>query len=296
MKVLITGSSGLVGTALTELLTLAGIEVVGLDIVDRGNNFLGDVSNTQVLEKSLKDCNGIVHLAAVSRVVHAQNDPAKCWAINVNGTKNLLKSALNSPLKPWVIFASSREVYGQQTTLPVKEDAGLKPMNIYGSTKVAGEMQCHYARSLGLKTAVVRFSNIYGGKNDHHDRVIPAFINAAMGNNDLRIEGGENTFDFTHVADVVRGLLNLIELINLPESKNLPPIHFVRGSGTTLEELAEMIINYTKSKSSFKKAPPRNFDVHSFIGDPSRAQSLLGWRAEIPLDKGLRKYISQQKP
>ena len=246
------------------------------------------------LRQKTSGCSGIIHLAAISRVVHAQNDPIKCWETNVRGTSHLLREALSFSKKPWVVFASSREVYGQQNSLPVHEDSGLKPMNVYGCAKVAGEMECMYARSLGLNVSVVRFSNVYGGIEDHEDRVVPAFVRGVISHCTHRIEGADNIFDFTHVEDVVQGLVKLIALMNSKEAEDfLPPIHFVSGRGTTLQELSSIIHTAADSPPITQIVPPRTFDVHAFIGDTKRAQNLLGWKAKIALEDGIKRLLDQ---
>ncbi len=287
MKLLITGSRGLIGSALRNSLLSQKIETIGLDLEEKTQTERGDIRDEAFLKKQMEDCTGIIHLAAISRVVHAQKNPRKCWSINVEGTRSLLKCALLSHKKPWVIFASSREVYGQQKLLPVCEDAGFHPVNVYGYAKVAGEMECLYARSLGIQTAVVRFSNVYGGENDHDDRVIPAFVRASLLNEPLRVEGSENIFDFTHVSDVVCGLINLIGIMNTDGREALPPIHFSTGKGTTLRELSDLIRHCSNSCSSVNQYSARNFDVHSFIGNPKRAKEILGWQPEVSLEEGI---------
>ena len=293
MKLLVTGSAGLMGSVLRKSLSNQRIETIGIDLKSQIHLEQGDIRDGSFLEKQMEECDGIIHLAAISRVVHAQNNPQKCWNINVEGTRNLLKIALSSSKKPWVIFASSREVHGQQDHLPVHEEAGFQPVNVYGYAKVAAEMECLYSRSLGLQTATVRFSNVYGGENDHDDLVIPAFVRAALSHAPLRVEGVDNVFDFTHVNDVVQGLVKLIDVMNTNREKALPPIHFLTGKGTTLGELSDIIRFCSDSRSSIRHAPARDFDVHSFIGDPQRAKELLGWSAEISLEDGILQLTSR---
>jgi len=102
---------------------------------------------------------GVVHLAAVSRVIDGERDPARCWAVNVEGTRTVVEAAQSSPLRPWVIYASSREVYGQPSALPASEDCDRAPLNVYGRSKVAAE---DLVTASGLAHAIVRFSNVYG--------------------------------------------------------------------------------------------------------------------------------------
>ena len=210
-RILITGSSGLVGSALWLALQTRGIEVRGLDLRGRGVD-AGDVRDVEHVHAAVQDCDGVIQLAAVSRVIWAERDPALCRETNVDGLRNVLEAALQSRRRPWLLFASSREVYGQPTRLPATEDAPLRPVNTYGRSKVEGERMVEAAKTEGLRAAIIRLSNVFGSTTDHADRVVPAFARAAARGLPLRVEGAEHTFDFTHMDDVTRGILALVEL------------------------------------------------------------------------------------
>ena len=141
-RILITGSEGLVGSALRAALEARGTEVAGLDVRGAGDEE-GDVRDAERIRQAAAGCCGIVHLAAVSRVVWGERDPENCWAVNVGGLRNVLAAAATvrakSSGRPWVVFASSREVYGQPDRLPATEDTPLRPINVYGRSKVEGE-------------------------------------------------------------------------------------------------------------------------------------------------------------
>lgn len=289
-KILITGSEGLVGSALRRKLESSGFEVRGLDI-RAGDSEAGDVRDAIDVRDAMRGCIGVVHLAAVSRVVWGERTPDLCWKTNVEGFRNVLETADQRAIKPWVIFASSREVYGQPERLPADEETPLRPVNVYARSKVAGEQLIAEARDRGLRACVIRLSNVYGSTQDHPDRVVPAFARAALLGQPLRIDGRDHTFDFTHISDVVHGIAALVELLArgiVPP----PPIHFVSGVPTTLGELAMLAIDIAQSDSTVTHAPPRNFDVAKFHGCPGRAQSLLGWSPRTSLRQGLATLIN----
>ena len=100
MKILITGSEGLIGSFLKKHLRQQGIDVVGIDLKSKDESEFGDVRDIARLRQKTSGCSGIIHLAAISRVVHAQNDPIKCWETNVRGTSHLLREALSFSKKP----------------------------------------------------------------------------------------------------------------------------------------------------------------------------------------------------
>lgn len=288
--ILITGARGLVGTALTVALQSQGARVRALDLAADGDDH-GDVRDPTALARAVDGCDGVVHLAAVSRVVWGEREPERCHATNVEGTHHVLAAALATRSRPWVLFASSREVYGHADTLPVDEDAPMRPMNVYGRSKVAAEALTLDARARGLTTAVARLSNVYGRARDHVDRVVPAFVRAAARGEPLRVEGPDHLFDFTFVDDVARGLVAMVH--RLAARETLPPIHFVSGEGTTLGALADLAVTLAGSPSAITVAPSRSYDVARFRGDPSRARAVLGWAPRVSLREGVARLLDE---
>lgn len=287
--ILLTGSLGLIGTSLAARLHRLGATLIPVDI--RAPEAPLDICDHARMTELAAQADGIVHLAAVSRVVDGQLDPARCTAVNVTATHNLLAAAAASPRRPWFIYASSREVYGQQDDFPVHEDVPQRPMNVYARSKVEAERLTNAARASGLATSIVRFSSVYGSPDDHRTRVTPAFLRAALAGATLRVEGDAHTFDLTHVEDVTAGLVTLIGMLDAGE-RNLPPLHFASGTGTTLLDLAQRAIRLGSPKARIELAPPRSYDIHHFVGDPARTAELLGWRATTPLDSGLARLAA----
>ena len=288
-KILVTGSSGLVGISLVSALERSGRSVRRLDLRPRAQGEPGDVRDEAAVRRMVTGCAGVIHLAAVSRVVWGERDPEGCWDTNVRGTRNVLEAAWLATPRPWVVFSSSREVYGRPDHLRVSEDAPLRPVNLYGRSKAEGERLVVDAGRRGLRTAVVRLSNVYGRVEDHADRVVPAFARAAVEGSPMVICGRGHTFDFTHVDDVVRGLVRLVEA--LEDGLAPAPIHFPTGRPTTLGELAALANALGGDRSELIDGPERDYDVAQFVGDPSRAFELLQWQPEVDLSDGLRRLI-----
>lgn len=289
-KILVTGSSGLIGTAVCAVLESRGVEVRRFDIADRQNGF-GDILAPTDLDVAMKDCTGIVHLAAVSRVIWGEHDPEKCRETNVVGTRNVIDRLHSGDPRPWLIFGSSREVYGKSSALPVAESDPLQPMNHYARSKVEAERAVKQAVGAGIRASIVRFSTVYGAIADHADRVIPAFCRAAISDLPLRVEGATNSLDITHVADVADCISNVAN--RLSEGKSLEPMHLTTGQGTSLSDLARAVVRLARSESEIITTAPRDFDVTNFIGDPRFAETQIGWRPRIPLETGLRELISR---
>lgn len=293
--ILVTGSEGLIGAELCRQLKVKGMTPRRFDLRHAENGRIGgDVCSADALRGHMEGVRGIVHLAAVSRVLAGEKDPRKCWETNVGGTHNVLAAAAEDPGRPWVVMASSREVYGDVASLPVREDCPPRPVNVYGRSKLEGERETLAARGLGLRTAVIRFSNVFGDTGDHPDRVVPAFARAAAAGVPMRVDGVDHTFDFSHVRDVAAGLVQVIEAMEAGAA-DLPPIHFATGRATTLLELARLANRFGGGQSRITEAPPRSFDVSHFVGDPSRARTLLGWTPSTGLEDGLKQLVAEFK-
>jgi nucleoside-diphosphate-sugar epimerase len=285
--ILVTGSRGLIGSSIASTLSRHGHSIRTFDIRDDPSQ---DVRDAAALTGALRDVTGVIHLAAVSRVVWAQRDPELCQAVNGTAVARLVEEVCAAPRPPWIIFASSREVYGEPASLPVPETAPLQPMNIYARSKAAGEALMARAQEAGVVANVARFSNVYGCTSDHHDRVVPAFARAAATGGVLRIEGPDHMFDFTHVSDVVRGLHRLVDATIA--GRMLDPIHFVSGRGTTLRDLADLAIEVSDGKVTCERHAPRSYDVARFTGDPARSREVLAWSADIGIAEGFARLTA----
>jgi len=281
MKILITGSSGLIGTAISKHLAINN-EILYFDLKSKQ-----DIRNYNLINEEIKKCDGIIHLAAVSRPREAQNDHKTAEEINIEGTRNIVNEALKQ--KKWLIYASSREVYGEVSEFPVSESFALNPINVYGKTKLYAEQIINNSKEKGLKAATLRFSNVYGGQSDHFDRVIPLFMSSAANSNPIYIAGKDNTFDFTHISDVTIAIDKTIKNINT----NLPELNICTGTGTAIDDLANMVLELNPFSNS-KKIPviKRNWDVSKFIGNHSLATKLLLWEPKIKISSGLRLYYN----
>lgn len=289
-KILITGHLGLIGRYLSSILTKQNFEIVGFDIA----NYSGNILSKSQIGKAINECCGVIHLAAVSRVLWGHENPKKCWHTNALASEQILELASQSLHKPWVLAVSSREVYGEPAQLPVVENMQLAPVNIYGRSKLYMEFATLKARTAGINTAIVRLANVYGCAQDHNDRVLPAFCRNAVLGCDLRVDGFDHLFDFTHINDTVCGIAKIVELLTAGEH-GLPPIHLLPGCGTTLKQAADMAVVAANSNSSIIETTPRSYDVAKFVGDPSRAKSLLGWQAKILPKQGISLLVEAFK-
>jgi nucleoside-diphosphate-sugar epimerase len=284
--ILVTGSAGLVGRHLSAALAACGHRVRGFDLKHSPDE---NVVSRDAIERALSDVSGIVHLAAVSRVIDGERDPARCKQTNLGGLKVVIDAALRSRRRPWLVFASSREVYGDAAALPVQEDAPYQALNTYAKSKVAGERLVVAAREAGLLANICRLSTVYGAVEDHKDRVLPAFCRAAAEGGAISIQGADVVLDPTHIDDVAEGLTQLATQTAARET--LPPVHFVSGRGLSLPALAELAVAAGDRATRIAVDPPRAYDVTRFIGDPSRAKALLGWTAKTTVEDGVARFV-----
>ena len=293
MKILITGSAGFIGSELKQFLEKKQIEVIPFDIKDDPKY---DVRNFEMVQEYVSDIKGIIHLAAISRVIIAQEQPYECISTNIGGVSNVLEAARTNDIHPWMIFGSSREVFGEPEILPVSENSPKNPINIYGLSKITGEQLCEtYTKYYGLKIRILRFSNVYTSTKDHLDRVIPKFILRALNNQDLYINGsGEEQFDFTYISDTIQGVWGCIKEIE--KNKNsLNDFNLSIGTPVSLKKLAEIIIEKTNSRSKIKFNKSREYDVNHFYATPQKAKQYLEFKPSISISKGIDLAINELK-
>lgn len=290
VRVAVTGSEGLLGAALCAALEGRGHALRRLDLRCPEGAGRGDVRDAEAVAALVADVDGVVHLAAVSRVADGEADPARCDDVNRRGTRVLVEAALASPARPWVLLASSREVYGDARALPVTEDAPAAPVNAYGRSKRDAEAELDAARSRGLRAAALRFANVYGSVRDHPRRVVPAFTRAAARGEALRVDGPLRSFDFVHVDDAVRGMLAAAARLGDGDAA-LPTVHLATGRPTTLAQLAVLANAAGGWRSAMTEGPVQGYDVGSFVGDPARALAAYGWRAAVSVEDGVARMV-----
>ncbi|EHQ36144.1 NAD-dependent epimerase/dehydratase family protein [Methanoplanus limicola] len=309
-NILITGGNGFIGTSLSEKLINRNIRIVSFDInppknqeLKNLNNFTyikGDINNKSDLKKlfSEHEFTGIIHLASVSRVIDGEKDPDLCRKTIVHGTKNLTDEIASSSNQPFIIYGSSREVYGESQSLPVLESSGYNPVNVYGESKAEAEKIIRTAsEKLKLKSVILRFSNVYGNRYDINDRVIPRFILGALNNNILEIHGGRQIFDFTNIDDTVAGIECTIHHLlkeDIPKGY-CEDFHITTGNSCSLYDVVNIIRKITGKNTQYKLTPERSYDVNRFVGNPQKAIDILGYNPETDLETGIKKTIDSYR-
>ena len=298
-KVLVTGSSGMIGTALCETLLQRGYEVTGVDL--RRNKWsegvdcatvICDLRNSSFFEKLRKDFDIVVHLAANARVFHTAVTP-QLAKDNFDISFNVLEFCRLNNIKRFV-FGSSREVYGNSDKVYSREDeVDLRNCESpYTATKIGGEaLVSAYHYCYGIEFIVLRFSNVYG-KYDDSDRLIPLIIERMRKGEDIIIFGREKLLDFTYISDCVKGIMKSIEKFNSVQGNIF---NIATGEGITLLDLAEKMLNKAGATGKLLIQEKRTGEVMQFIADISKARELLHYEPEIFIDDGIVRTLEWYK-
>jgi len=281
VKILVTGGAGFIGSHLVRRLLRDGAGSVTVldnfhrgrpenlaDCLDQIRLLRADVRSPSALREALGGVDLVYHLAAQSSVMGAEADADYTFQTNVVGTFELLLAARANGVRR-VVFTSSREVYGDPLRVPVPETAPLKPKNLYGASKVAGEAYCSVFSSEGLETAVLRLANVYGPGDT--DRVIPLFVERALHGQPLVLYGGQQVLDFVPIDTVVEALCKAG--LGDPISE---PLNIGSGKGITISKLSRCVLELTGWQSQLQIVPARQTEVTRFVADIARAGRVLG--------------------
>ncbi len=306
MRVLITGSSGQIGTNLALRLLAEGHTVFG---VDRRMNPWTDAFPTllQDLSAPHRDfrggiggapyppCDIVVHLAANAKVHELVEQPHRALE-NITLTFNVLEYCRVNGLP--MVFASSREVYGDiHRYLTEEANADFSyTESPYSASKISGEALIYsYARCYNLPYLIFRFSNVYGRYDTdigRMERVIPLFINRIAGGEPVTVFGGEKVLDFTYVDDCVDGIVRGVARLCDGTVTNRT-INLAYGEGNTLVRMAELIgIALGVPPTIIVEPAKRPGEVSYYVADISLARELLGFTPQVPLAEGIRRAVA----
>src|SRR3954469_1977706 len=285
MRILVTGSSGQIGTNLALTLRGAGHEVLGVD--NRPNEWNDEIDTEKVDLVALGrgeqtwqppwTPDVIVHLAAWAKVHQLVKEPAKALE-NVEMAFAALEIARASGAP--VVFGSSREVYGdihRHITDEAMADFVVAE-SPYSASKIAGEAFFYsYARCYDIRHLVFRFSNVYGRFDndlDRMERVIPLFVRAIDAGRPIRVFGRSKMLDFTYVDDCVRGITAGIEALAGGTVGNAT-VNLAYGQGQTLHDLVHLIELALGATADVTYEPPQTGEVTRYVADISKARELL---------------------
>jgi len=303
MKVFVTGGAGFIGSALVKSFLEKNYEVTIFDNFSNSSKhkishllkngaFLieGDITNYDSIEKTLDDCNIVIHLAAQISVEESIKKPELTRSINVEGTKNLLRACVAKKVNK-IILASSAAVYGQPKDLPLTESSPISPISPYGQSKVEMEKLLEeFSKNYDLNGISFRFFNIYGkDQTDEYAGVITKFMKNISENKPLIIFGdGSNTRDFISIDDVIDSIHNTIKNI---EGKKGNYYNVATGNFISIKELAELMLSISDKNLDIKYEPPKKGDILHSQTSINLLQKELGFYPKIKLRDGLKKLL-----
>ncbi len=301
MRVLITGSSGMIGTNLGLALLDSRVEVAGIDCrpnpwTDRIPTTLIDLAGPGTLDRFNWPADIVVHLAAHAKVHATVQNPQLAYDNIAAGTA-ALEFARKHRLA--LILGSSREVYGNMKRGRTGEKAVFvdESASPYSASKLAVEALGHaYRRCYGLPIVVLRFSNVYGRfDNDlgRLERVVPLFINQIACSAPVVIFGPEKQLDFTFIDDCVSGIVRTIHAM-LGQGLTEHVINIASGRGSTLLELAALIGDVSGKVPRIVLEPTRVGEITHYVARLDIAKRALGYRPRVFLPEGIRLSIAWQ--
>jgi len=254
---------------------------------------VGDILDEQLAMDVTEHMDVIVHLAANTGVAPSVENPRMDCVTNVLGTFNYLEAARMKNVGRFV-FASSGAPAGECEP-PIHEELPPHPVSPYGASKLAGEGYCSsYAKTFGVDTVALRFSNVYGPLSTRKDSVVAKFIKLALEGKPLEIFGdGAQTRDFIHIDDLIRA----VRLASSVEGIGGETFQIATAHETSIDEIVQMLTSLfqqlpDKHTISVQYSESRQGDVKRNFSDTSKAAKVLGWRPEISLYDGLEKTIN----
>jgi UDP-glucose 4-epimerase len=296
---LVTGGAGFVGSHLVESLIDSGWKVTVLDNLVTGSTanlshvtstnlrlHVGSITDVGTLEKQMEGVDVVFHLAALADIVPSINDPLSYFETNVKGTVNVMEAARRNGVRK-VLYAASSSCYGVTSELPTTELAPISTQYPYALTKWLGEeIVRHWGRVYGVPWVSLRLFNVYGPRSrtsGAYGAVIGVFLAQKLAAKALTIVGdGEQTRDFTYVADVARAF-------TLAAESEVEGQVFNVGSGRSysVNHLANLIGGRRTN------IPQRPGEPAVTFADISKIKSWLGWEPRFSFEDGLDQVLSQ---
>ena len=299
MRVLVTGGAGYIGSVITSRLLAQGHEATVYDDLSRGHRaavpagadlVCGDVRDEAALRVALRQhrCEAIVHMAALAEVAESVAQPELYRDVNLHGTESLLAAALACGVGR-LVFSSTAAVYGAPASVPIDEEADLKPINPYGQSKLAAEMALRAAAAQGLGVTVLRYFNACGADGacgeDHEPEphLIPLALRAARDGRPLHVFGddyptpdGTCVRDYVHVVDLAEAHISALE--RLPERSGV--FNLGTGTGNSNLEVLEAVEVITGRPVPRQFADRRPGDPPVLVASHARASETLDWQPQ----------------
>lgn len=296
MRAVVVGGAGFIGSHVVDACLKEGwtVDVIDNLVAGKKENLdpaatlhVLDIRDYDAIAPVIAGADRLFHLAALPRVQYSIEHPRDTNDTNVNGTLNVLLAAKEGKVGR-VVYSASSSAYGDQETMPLREDMLPAPVSPYGLQKYVGE---HYARiftmNYGLPTVSLRYFNVYGPRldaNGAYALVMGIFLKQRSEGKPLTITGdGEQTRDFTHVRDVARA--NILAATG-ERAGNGEVINIGAGQNISINALAKMF------GGPIEYLPARSEPRHT-LADTEKARVILGWKPEVVLRDGVRELLEE---
>ena len=305
---LVTGGAGFIGSHIASTLAATGARVRVIDDLSTGHpenleEIKGDfdfiqasVADENALVRTLEDVELVFHEAAIPSVPRSVENPRETHVACIDATFSLLLAARERKVRR-LIYAASSSAYGDQPTLPKKEEMSPDPLSPYAVAKLVGEYYCQvFTRVYGLETLSLRYFNVFGPRQDPgspYSGVISRFIDSLIrGERPVIFGDGEQSRDFTYIENVVQANLRAAET-----QKGIGQvINIGNGQRTTLNQLLNELKALTgRHEVEADYQPPRSGDVRHSLADTQRARELLDFEPRVALREGLQMTIDWWK-
>jgi nucleoside-diphosphate-sugar epimerase len=300
---LVTGGAGFIGSHLTEALVGRGEKVRVVDNLSTGKranlahlsgiDFLeGDLAEIDVARRAVEGMDIVLHQAAIPSVPRSIEDPITSNRANVVGSLNLLVAARDAKVTR-LVYAGSSSAYGDAPVMPKIETMPPAPLSPYALQKLVAEDYCRmFTRLYGLETVTIRYFNVFGPRQDPsspYSGVISLFVSALCAGRQPTIHGdGEQTRDFTYVANVVDGVLRA----SSAKGVSGEVINVATGGRISLNQLFHAIRDLVGASVEPIHSAPRQGDVRDSLAGIDKARRLLGYAPTVSFDEGLRRTIA----
>ncbi len=291
-RVLVTGATGFLGSHLVDCLIGHGIAVTALvrNRSDHTTHFAPSVTLLQgdlTRPFTIPDATTVFHLAAITHVGRALNDPRRTFETNTAGTVNVLEAMRRSSTVQKLVFVSTAHVYGTPRHLPVNEEHPLQATEPYAASKLAAEaFVSAYGSAYGLPVAIARLFNVYGPRQ-HPDFVIPSIITQALAKDTVSLGNLTPTRDFTYVDDVIDALMQLA-------LSGMGVYNVGSGVEVSIETLVTLVAHildkHIMTASSYTQQRSSDVEINRMWADNAKIRA-LGWSPRVELTEGLRRTI-----
>jgi UDP-glucose 4-epimerase len=305
-NILVIGGAGFIGShVVDELLkedvkniivydnfcrgTMENLEIALKDPRVRVFEIGGDILQTDILNKAVKESHAVIHLAALW-LLQCHEYPRSAFDVNIRGTFNVLEACRDNNIRR-LVYSSSASVYGDAIEIPMTEDHPFNNRTFYGATKIAGEAMCRaFNERYGIPYTGLRYMNVYGARQDYKGTYIAVIMKILdkidRGEHPVVYGDGSQSYDFIYVSDVAKA-----NICALKSDANDKFYNVGSGEKTSIRELCEIILKISGTKLKIKYEPSGLTFVTNRIGSTEAAYRDLGFKYDIMLNEGLMKLI-----